>query len=107
MILSKYVQTYYAACYGYCRSHFTNHFNYAEEVNAGTEPEVLLPLRRRGDMLNYLDFIWEPYIVERLVNCVVEGLSICCTQDSVYFQTIASLVYNMTVELNCPDRVMR
>jgi hypothetical protein len=36
------------SCHDYFRSHFTNRFNSAEEVDTGTELEVLLPLHRRA-----------------------------------------------------------
>jgi hypothetical protein len=95
-------------CHDYFISHFTNRFNYAEELDAAPEPEVLLPIRLGcWDLLNYLNFIWNPYNMERVAECTSESLVTGHTQASVYFLTTTTLVYDMAVEVHCPKRVQR
>jgi hypothetical protein len=51
--------------------------------------------------------IWEPYIIDKVAACTLRGLSSVWTQDSGFFHTTATLVFDMVVEVHCSDRVQR
>jgi hypothetical protein len=57
------------------------------------------------DMLSFLDMIWESCSVDRVTGRAPHASSAVCTQDSGFFHTTATLVYDMAIELHCLDRV--
>ena len=62
---------------------------------------------RELDQLQPDDVIWEPYTTPAITARAPLGLSAWCGANPGLWLTTTGLVYDIFVELHCPDRVMR
>jgi len=59
------------------------------------------------DQLSPDNVVWELYSVAAMASRTPLGLSSLCTDNQGLWMTTAALVFDITVEPHCPDRVMR
>ena len=58
-------------------------------------------------MLTPEDVVWEPYSPDAVATRAPGGLSSHCSANAGMWLTTVVLVYDITVEVHCPQRVMR